>query len=401
MHCVLLSPYVPFREIDHAGGAYLDAYVRRAALSREIELFAPRSSENEQAAERHDSRATIHLVDVEREPATGTGRRWWNVRNFAKGLTPGWQVLAGMRNDRALRAAVEECDRLEVHWNYMLPVLQDLSLPPDRPVAVFPHDVVAQTFARRAALPDTGWRRAPMTLLAHRVRRQEVRLLGKADVVFVFSDKDVDLLRRAGLNQDVQVLDPLVETPAVPAPLSGSSTLLFVGAMHRPENIDAIHWFLSTAWPLVRQAVPGAQLVVAGSSPPADLAAGVDGVTVTGFVADFAPLYAASRGAVVPLRAGAGLKFKVAQAMLWGLPVVTTSVGAEGIVQESGRECFAAVSDTEADLAAACIRVLTDDALALAVGARARLWASDTYDTNRSIDQALAVMDRLVIAARS
>lgn len=394
MRVVVISPYVPFPGIDHAGGAYLLAYLERAARRHRIELFAPWSPANARGAQEHGTSAGVHLLPVPAAPRSALRRRWWNARNAARGLTPGWQVLRAFGRDRSLAGALAGCDLLEVHWSYLLPVLDRVQPPPA--VLVHAHDVVAQVFERRAATA-AGLRRVLLRLLARRIRTQEAAYLNRTCGVLVFSDKDVALLRDAGLTAPAHVVDPLVAVPAQPAELTGRR-LLFAAAMHRPENADAARWFLDTAWPLVRQAVPDAELVIAGSGPPEGLAAGVPGVVVTGFVADLDALHREARAAVVPLRSGAGLKFKVAQAMLWGLPVVTTPVGAEGIVERSGREAFAAVSDDPAELARACVEMLTDVQRAQAVGARARAWAMSAYDTAASIEQVLDLGESLVSA---
>ena len=383
MRVVMLSPYVPFTGIDHAGGAYLHAYLVEASKSRDIDLFAPRSPENVRGAAEHGTAARIHLVDVPLAPGSRCAARWWNVRNFLRGLTPGWQVLRAFREDESLRRAAAGADLVEVHWDYMLPVVEHLPIA-GRPVLAFPYDVVAQVFQRRAPLAGP-FSRAALTNLAWRIRRQEVQHLNRTAGCFVFSQKDAGLLQDGGLRCPVHLLDPLVEVPAQPAGLTTSSTLLFVGAMHRPENVDGIRWFLRECWPGVLEGFPTARLVIAGGDPPDDLAVGTANVTVTGWVEDFDDLYRSARAAVVPLRAGAGLKFKVAQAMLWGLPVVTTPVGAEGIVDTAGPLTFAAISTDPGELVRACLRVLTDDAFAHEIGTRARDWASSSYDTEASI----------------
>ncbi len=392
----MVSPYVPFPGIDHAGGAYFEAYLREASRDREVTVFAPWSEANARGQREHGTNARIRLLPVPPDPASAFVRRLWNARNFTRGLTPGWQVLRAFRRDDAFTDALRDADVVEMHWDYLLPVLSQV--PPGVPVAAFPYDVVAQTFRRRSAVAPTHFERIASRLLAARIQRQEVALLARAACVFVFSDKDVGLLRAAGLTSPAQVLDPLLETPATAATLD-SQTLLFVAAMHRPENVGAVRWFLAEVWPTVQAAVPGARLVVAGSAPPSGLADDHENVEVTGYVDDFGPWYAAARAAVVPLRAGAGLKFKVPQAMLWGLPVVTTPIGAEGIVEHSGPEVFAAVTDDPEAFARACIEVLVDDEHARDLGRRARAWAGLRYDTERSLARCLAVTAGLTRSA--
>ena len=98
-------------------------------------------------------------------------------------------------------------------------------------------------------------------------------------------------------------------------------------------------------------------------------------VHVTGFVDSIEPFYRGARCAVVPLRTGAGVKFKTLSAMLWGVPVVATHVGTEGIGEDS---LFYAVSDTDDGLIDGLVRCLADDQ-AMVVADRTRAWARARY----------------------
>lgn len=119
-------------------------------------------------------------------------------------------------------------------------------------------------------------------------------------------------------------------------------------------------------------------------------------VRVTGFVDDLDPVYRAARVAVCPILSGGGLKFKVPQAMLYGLPVVATHVAAEGIVQDSGPSAFAAVTDDPGALATAVATCLLDRAAADAMGAKAREWAEHTYRFEDSVAKIVALYERLL-----
>jgi glycosyltransferase involved in cell wall biosynthesis len=110
--------------------------------------------------------------------------------------------------------------------------------------------------------------------------------------------------------------------------------VLFVGGFGHPPNIDAATWLAREIWPKVRSAEPDARLQIIGANPPdAVRALASDDITVPGPVshAELAGLYAGSRVAAVPLRIGAGMKLKVVESLALGVPLVTTSVGAQGL----------------------------------------------------------------------
>jgi glycosyltransferase involved in cell wall biosynthesis len=195
-----------------------------------------------------------------------------------------------------------------------------------------------------------------------------------------------------GVRSPLRVLHPNLEpvnsggTTASAAP----SDVFFVGALHRPENHVGIAWFLDSVWPLVTARRPGATLVIAGANPPQSLLdRQSNSVTVTGFVPELAPYYASTSVFVAPLLSGAGLKFKVAQAMLHSLPVVTTPIGAEGF-EEPGGDLFPAVTDDPAVMADAIARLLDEPELRARFGKRGREWALARFSFESGVDAVVA-----------
>lgn len=138
--------------------------------------------------------------------------------------------------------------------------------------------------------------------------------------------------------------------------------ILFVAGFAHPPNIDAARWLVREILPLVRARVPAVRLILAGSHPSAEVLALADGsaITVTGNLSEagLAATYLNARASIVPLRAGAGVKGKVVEALQQGLPLITTSIGAEGI---PGLEQVAGVVDDAAGLAARLVTLLLDD----------------------------------------
>jgi glycosyltransferase involved in cell wall biosynthesis len=121
--------------------------------------------------------------------------------------------------------------------------------------------------------------------------------------------------------------------------------------MHWPPNADGITRFAREVWPLVVQQEPDAMLTVIGKNPPAALGNGsVQNVEITGYVKDPAPYLSETAAFIVPLHAGGGMRVKILDAWCWGLPVVSTTIGAEGLRYEDqvnlligdGAEQFAA-----------------------------------------------------------
>ena len=166
---------------------------------------------------------------------------------------------------------------------------------------------------------------------------KEYALMRKMNVVFYFSTVEIEMIKQE---------DPTINTVSIPVyffddvpnepyRFEKRKDLFFVGGFaHRP-NLDAVQWLVSEIMPKVREKIPDIQLHIAGSKMPNEVKDldGKDGVVIEGAVSDerLKELYEQSRMSIVPLRFGAGVKGKVIESLYHGLPLVTTTCGAEGI----------------------------------------------------------------------
>lgn len=195
----------------------------------------------------------------------------------------------------------------------------------------------------------------------HQMENTESQIWRAADVVLYPSDEEVAQVRIACPNADVRQLSPFCCTPE---PISRNdpdhANLLFVAGFGHPPNEDAASWFVQEILPKLRGLVPKIKLFLVGSQPT-DKVRGMAGpdVVVTGDVDDqtLRDFYRQASVAVIPLRIGAGVKLKVVEAMQYGLPVVTTPIGAQGLPNLSD---VASVASTSDEMAKAIHRLLSD-----------------------------------------
>jgi sugar transferase (PEP-CTERM/EpsH1 system associated) len=163
--------------------------------------------------------------------------------------------------------------------------------------------------------------------------------------------------------------------------------LVFTGAMDWRPNHDAVRFFLEEIFPRVKREEPRATAVLVGRDPPAwlrDLVGSRPDVTLTGTVDDMRPHLAGAAVYVVPLRIGGGTRLKILEAMAMGLPVVSTSVGCEGLELGADRELL--VADTPAAFAVATLRLLRDRELAARLGRAGRRRVESTYSWDSVAD---------------
>jgi len=210
---------------------------------------------------------------------------------------------------------------------------------------------------------------------AERLQRAEARRfaamerdqLRRFDRVFVCSQGDCLHLAQAyeGVRGEVIPNAAVVPYPRPARPDDPQFDCLFVGALRYGPNIDAVRHFCRCVLPELRSRMGRpVRAAIVGSDPPAEVRAlaELDGVTVTGTVPDVRPYYAQAAAAVVPVRAGGGTRIKVLEAFAQGVPVVSTSIGCEGLDSAAGEHLL--VADAPAEFAAACHRILTEPDLA-------------------------------------
>lgn len=402
MDVLVVASHVPHAGVRHAGGVFLLQHLRLLAEQGRVTVLVGGE------------------VDLDHEPAEPPEHevvlaplrpppRWSRARQINRLHRQLWPGQIGPTARAALLQAglverAHAADVVEIHWSdlaVLAPLLRAHGVR--TPIAVVEHDVDAQAAASRARVQTSPPGRLRHALLRHERGRQERRHLNAADVVLVFKQEDAQLLRRLGVHTPTVVVDPWLDEPATePVVERVPRSVLFTGALWREENARAVLWFLEQVWPRVRTVVPGARFLLVGAGPTPEVlaaAARQPGVDVTGEVPDLDPYYRRACVFVAPLLVAGGLKFKVPQAMLYGLPVVATSTAADGVVQESPPGTFWAVADDPDALATALTRALADPVAADAVGARAAEWCRARYAFPASHARVLARYAALAGAA--
>ncbi len=187
----------------------------------------------------------------------------------------------------------------------------------------------------------------------------ELALTRLCDETWVVTEKERSILLEEDPHLRVAVVPNIhQEEPSGPS-FDHREGLLFVGSYPHSPNRDAAAWLAGEILPLVHEKVPGVPLYLAGSHPNDEIRAlEAEHVRVLGWVPDLEDLYHHTRLFVAPLRFGAGMKGKVGESLAYGLPVVTTSLGGEGMSLEEGQEVL--IGDDARGLADAIVEAYTD-----------------------------------------
>jgi len=209
-----------------------------------------------------------------------------------------------------------------------------------------------------------------------RLWRYQHRAFRTFDRVFVCSRRDRERLRHT----NVEVIPNGATIPGQPLPdESDGRTLLCVTTMSWRPNVDGVLFFIHNVLPLIRREVPDVRLLVVGSGAPPDVRRLHDGQRISVFsdVPTLEPYYRQATAAVVSLRVGGGTRLRMLEAFSLGRPVVSTSVGCEGIDVTDGEHAL--IRDTPDAFAAACVAVLRNPGLREQLSARSRRLVAEKY----------------------
>lgn len=389
---VVVATTIGYDGVPHAGGAYLKALSDALSPLVDLTVVVPGNRLNREAATRSGAPQRVVPLGLTPSPSVigkAVNRLSLDADVRLRRLDPGMPYLpmiAEILRSRAARSLIRDADVLDLQWSdsvRLVHLLRRLN-PRARIVGTF-HDVMSQSFEREPQ--DSAAARRYWQGVARRSRAHEARMVRALDHVLVFSDKDVELL---GSPRHASVVRPPLgqERPRRhdPAP-AGSGTALVVSYLARDENDKAASWMVGEVWPRVSARVPGARLRLVGGGASDDLrrlADATPGVALGGFVDDLEAEYDAAAVCVVPVLQGAGVKFKTIEALLRGVPVVTTSVGAEGV---GPGELFAATVDDVDGFADALVQVLRDPAAAQPAADDAQDWARREFDVAHFVER--------------
>jgi glycosyltransferase involved in cell wall biosynthesis len=249
------------------------------------------------------------------------------------------------------------------------------------PVALFEHNVEHLIWKRLSGLEARAWRRPLFEIEWRKLRRREARACARTNLTIAVSESDRRRLAELAANARVAAVPTGVDTtyfaPDGSSPLP--ARLVFSGSMDWHPNEDAVLYFIDAILPRIRGDVPDASLAVVGRHPSAKLRAAGEraGVLITGTVDDVRPYLREAAVCVVPLRAGGGTRLKIFEALALAKPVVSTSIGAEGLSLVPGQQVV--IADDPAEFARAVVSLLRDPKRQQAIGLAGRRLVEHRY----------------------
>jgi glycosyltransferase involved in cell wall biosynthesis len=397
LRVLVVSPYPPSRL---AGGPIrLHGLVTSLPAPHSVSLVAfGRRGQDDLPPEIRDRCDDVVIVPNERRETLGPGKRALQLRSL---LSP--RSFERLVHERpAFQAAIDQMigrsafDVIQIEHCFMA----HYRFPRGAALVLDEHNIEHEIRERTLAVVPPGPRKAYDYLNHLKLRAEEERSWRDVDVCAVTSPLDEATIRRRFPGVRTAVVPNAVDTSFFSP---GSSprdprTILFYGTLSYFPNLDGLLFFLREVMPIVRRQGPDVRLRIVGASPPEALRRfEAPDVTFTGFVPDLRVELERAGVVIAPLRIGGGTRLKVLEAMAMAAPLVSTTLGAEGLSVTHGQELL--LADTAPAFASEIVRVLRDRDLGAELGRGGRRLVEQSYDWRASA-RALEALHREALAVR-
>lgn len=199
-----------------------------------------------------------------------------------------------------------------------------------------------------------------------KTKKRELRMYRMADVVIAVSKEDANLLSLHEVRHVFTIPNIVHTVSRIPG--ERKPIVIFIGSYLWYPNPDGVKWFAQEIWPLVHATVPQAEFLIIGSDPTKDVMrlGEQPGIKVVGYVPETKPYLDMAAVSVAPLRMGGGMKGKVNEAMAHGIPVVATTIGAQGFEVENGKQMY--ITDNPSEFSSFVISLLQNNELQREIG---------------------------------
>jgi glycosyltransferase involved in cell wall biosynthesis len=261
------------------------------------------------------------------------------------------------------------------------------------------HNIESELMFRQAKTEPSIGRRLLKRFDGNRMACIEASLFHESDLSIVTTDREQVLLKARFPDAKIIVAPNGVDCEAVQLlPASDSKQVLFVGTLDYGPNIDAVTHFVRDILPILRSRYRDISFQVAGSNPGPRIMhlENEPKVQILGFVPDLRPVYEAASVCVAPLRAGGGSRLKILEAMAYGRPVVSTRLGCEGLLVETGTHLL--IADEPEAFANAVGRILDDSKLRRTLAANARRFVQTAHCWKSIVDKVFVEFESAIIA---
>jgi glycosyltransferase involved in cell wall biosynthesis len=365
-----LSHFVPY---PPKGGCFQRSFnlIKRIGQAHEVSLIAMRhKAATHPAAETQQARAEllrfcrdVEIIDIS-GTAHGVGLTMTALESLAT-LTPFNVSVYASRDFRKAINDLVRRTRFDLAHFDTIGLAQYLREVEGIPCVVTHHGAESHMIRRRIALDLNLLRQSFFRFEGRALERYESEMCPQFRTNIVMSNDDKAILSRIAPDASFVTVGNGVDVDYFePTPPIGGRSLVFAGRLDQYANRDGIQHFMETVWPQLTEQFPDAEIHILGNNPPAALSRLAEQdhrVRVPGFVPDVRPYFRAATAAICPVRDGGGTRLKVLDALAQGRPLVTTTIGCEGLAVVPERDAL--IADTPPDFVRQIARVFDDGEL--------------------------------------
>ena len=221
---------------------------------------------------------------------------------------------------------------------------------------------------------------------------RELEIFRRSDIVVAVSNDDRKRLLREAPQLEIGLLSNVVEAGPTGPEFDARGGLMYLADYNNPASRDGVEWYLKEVAPIVRAKLPDVKVYLTGAGMTPDLAAGDEGTVRVGFVPELATELAKHRILISPVRYGTGTKTKNLHALAHGVPIITTSIGAEGMDLKNGRTAL--IADSAEEFARAVVKLYTDRALWKRLSEEGRSHILEQFPHTRMAGQVREMLER-------
>ncbi len=240
------------------------------------------------------------------------------------------------------------------------------------------HNVEHEIWQRLAGQEPSFLKKAYLNLLAMRMKTYEKEKINICDSTIAITDKDLSIFKKMGLAKPSASIPGSIQIGAKQETTNEIHAVFFLGSFDWLPNIQGVYWFIEEVWKRLSEDYPNWQFYIAGRNFKGEMKmGGTSRVHWIGEVEDAVRFMSEKNIMIVPLFSGSGMRIKIIEAMMCGKPIVSTTIGAEGIECKDGENIF--IADSKEMFREKLIQLMTNQPYALQMGLNARKRAEEHY----------------------
>jgi len=293
--------------------------------------------------------------------------------------------------------AKEQPDVIQFGGSYQAIFIQAVREVTNAPIVLRSHNVEWKIWQRLAKGTSNPLKRWYLNNLQKKIRAFETNSMHEFDAIIAITEEDRKWYEQSGYKKKLQTIQAGVDlSQRVPSSnWTNLKSIGFIGSLEWEPNIEGLNWFVEEVWPAVFRNEPEARFHVAGKNPPEWMNTWeVPGMTFHGMVDDATEFIKQAHLFIVPLMSGSGMRLKVIEAMAMKKCVVSTSIGAEGIQLENGKDII--LADDAEEMTSILLDLLRTPEKSKAIAEQGYTTAIQNYDWNQLIHQFVDVYQGLL-----